>query len=115
MTSIIAYGLEKGNPVAYFIMFLIVFPPIYTIIFYIIENTIEKISAKRKKAEPIYKVVFCDDNNLATKFGEYDTYQTFEAADHAIRMGWNKRKEDRINNSYKIGSEWILIEKTIDK
>lgn len=115
MISILAYGLETKHPAAYFLMFFIIFPPVYTIIFFTIENIIEKISEKKRKAEPVYKVVFCDDNDLTTKFSEYDTYQTFEDADYAIRKGWNKREEDRINNGYKVGTEWILIEKTVDK
>ena len=65
---------------------------------------------KKGKNKKVYKVVFCDENNLNTKFGEYGTYETYETADHIIRMAWNKKKENRINNGYKVDSAWIIIE-----
>lgn len=66
---------------------------------------------KEEKAKEKYKVVFCDENNLNTKFHEYGTYETYETADHVIRMGWNKKREDKINDGYQVNNAWILIEK----
>jgi len=66
---------------------------------------------KKNKNKEKYKVVFCDENNLDTKFHEYGTYETYETADHVIRMGWNKKREDKINDGYPVDSAWILIEK----
>lgn len=69
----------------------------------------------KKTKKVIYKVVFCDDNNIATKFGEYGSYDSYEMADHVIRMGWNKKIEDKINDGYKVKNSWIIIEKVLDK
>ena len=66
---------------------------------------------KEEKAKEEYKVVFCDTNDLATKFGEYGTYETYKKADHVIRMAWNKRREDKINDGYQVDDAWIIIEK----
>ena len=44
----------------------------------------------------MFKIVFCDENDLATEFHEYGTYETYEKADHIIRMTWNKEREDKI-------------------
>ncbi len=66
---------------------------------------------KTKKETPLYKIVFCDDNDLSTKFHEYATCESYEQADHIIRMGWKKEKADKIGNGYKIKDAWILIEK----
>ena len=66
---------------------------------------------KKNQNREKYKVVFCDENNLNTKFHEYGTYETYETADHVIRMGWNKRREDKINDGYQVDNAWILIEK----
>jgi hypothetical protein len=71
-----------------------------------------KMFSKKGTKKETYKVVFCDTSDLATKFGEYGTYETYETADHVIRMAWNKKKEDKINNGYKINDAWVLIEKS---
>ena len=60
----------------------------------------------------MFKIVFCDENDLATEFYEYGTYETYEKADHIIRMAWNKKEKDKINNGYKINGAWILIKKS---
>ena len=68
---------------------------------------------RRKKLEEkktVYKVVFCDENDISTKFGEYNTYDSYQTADHVIRMNWNKRESARIRDGYEIDSMWILIE-----
>ncbi len=60
-----------------------------------------------------YKVVFCSENNLDTKFHEYGIYETYETADHIIRMIWGKKRKDKINDGYQVDDDaWILIEKT---
>ncbi len=70
---------------------------------------------KNKVNKETYKVVFCDKNDLNTKFHEYCVCDTYEQADHIIRMAWNKKIEDKINNGYKVKDSWILIEKVFDK
>ena len=68
---------------------------------------------KRKVAErKMFKIVFCDENDLTTEFHEYGTYETYEKADHIIRMTWNKEREDKVNNGYKVKGAWILIKKS---
>lgn len=37
MMQIIAYGLDNGNPVAYLLLFMLVYPPIMVIIFAVID------------------------------------------------------------------------------
>lgn len=64
-----------------------------------------------KKEKELYKIVFCDENDINTKFYEYATFETYEQANHCIRMGWRKNKKDKIENGYKIKDAWILIEK----
>lgn len=66
---------------------------------------------KNKNLKKAYKIIFCDKNDPSTKFGEYCDCDTYEAADHIIRMAWNKRKEDRVNNGYQVKDGWIIIEK----
>lgn len=71
---------------------------------------------KKEKEKEIYKIAFCDENNLATKFGEYNTIcETYEQADHIIRMGWQKERKEKINDGYKIKNSWLVIEKVVDK
>ena len=67
--------------------------------------------AKKEK----FQIVFCDENNLTTEFHVYGTYETYETADHIIRMSWNKKRKDKVNNGYKVDGVWILIKKTLDK
>ena len=66
---------------------------------------------KNKKTKESYSVVFCDTNNADTAFGTYGTYDTYETADHVIRMAWNKTKDQKVNNGYKVGEDWIVIKK----
>ena len=58
-----------------------------------------------------YSVIFCDANDVNTAFGIYGTYDTYEMADHIIRMAWNKTKEQKIDNGYKVKDAWIVIKK----
>ena len=70
---------------------------------------------KMRKKEN-YRIAFCEENDLATKFGEYNvTFNTYEQADHAIRMGWKYRITETVNNGYKINSAWLIIEKVLTK
>lgn len=66
---------------------------------------------RKKKDTSLYKIVFCDDNDLSTKFHEYATCESYEQADHIIRMTWRKEKAEKVNEGYKIKDAWILIEK----
>lgn len=70
---------------------------------------------KMRKNES-YKIAFCEENDLATKFGEYNVvFDTYKQADHAIRMGWKYSITETMNNGYKINSAWLVIEKSVDK
>lgn len=67
---------------------------------------------KEEKTTEVYKIALCDENDLSTKFGEYNsTFETYDSADHAIRMGWNKKREQRVKDGYKINDAWLVIEK----
>jgi hypothetical protein len=66
---------------------------------------------KRKEKKDVYKVIFCDTNDYATKFHTYTTCESDAQADYIIRMGWNKKRSDRVGNGYKVKDSWILIEK----
>lgn len=68
-----------------------------------------KIFKKNKEIKKSYSVVFCDTNNTDTAFGIYGTYDSYETADHVIRMAWNKRKDQRVNDGYQIDGGWIVI------
>lgn len=37
MVQIIAYGLDNGNPVAYLLLFMLLYPPIMVILFAVID------------------------------------------------------------------------------
>lgn len=70
---------------------------------------------KKSKKEEIYRIAFCDENDLSTVFGYYDcTFKTYETADHIIRMNWNKERKDKIKDGYKIKDAWLVIEKSVD-
>ena len=66
---------------------------------------------KNKENKENYSVVFCDTNNADTAFGTYGTYDTYKKADHVIRMAWNKTKDQKVNDGYKVGEDWIVIKK----
>ena len=71
-----------------------------------------KIFKKKEEKEEIYKIALCDENDLSTKFGEYNsTFKTYDSADHAIRMVWRKNREDKVKDGYKINDAWLVIEK----
>ena len=66
---------------------------------------------RSKNSKETYKIIFCDKNDSSTKFGEYCDCDSDEAADHIIRMAWNKKREDRVKNGYKVKDGWVIIEK----
>ena len=66
---------------------------------------------KSNKVKESYSVIFCDTNDTNTIFGTYNTYDSYEKADHVIRMTWNKKREQRVNDGYKVGESWIIIKK----
>ena len=67
---------------------------------------------KESKKEKGYKIAFCDTCDLNTKFGEWNgIFDTYAAADHAIRIGWEKAIQEKTDNAYKIDSAWLVIEK----
>ncbi len=69
------------------------------------------IKKEQEENRYIYKIAFCDENDISTKFGEWDkTFETYQSADFAIRMNWNKNfgKE---KDGYKILNSWLVIEK----
>ena len=67
----------------------------------------------KKETKEIYKIAFCDENDLATKFGEDGhAFETYYSADFYIRMNWNLKKEAKINDGYKIKGGWLVIEKS---
>ena len=66
---------------------------------------------KNKEVEENYSVIFCDTNNVNTAFGIYGTYDTYEMADHVIRMAWNKTKDQKVNDGYKVNDAWVVIKK----
>ena len=65
----------------------------------------------KKEIKESYSVVFCDTNDVNTAFGIYNTYDSYETADHVIRMSWNKTREQRVNDGYKVKDAWIVIKK----
>lgn len=70
-----------------------------------------KFFKKDNKIKESYSVVFCDTNDVNTAFGIYGTYDSYEHADHVIRMAWNKTREQKVNNGYKVGEDWVVIKK----
>lgn len=70
-----------------------------------------KFFKKDNEIKESYTIVFCDTNDVNTAFRTYNTYNTYETADHVIRMTWNKKREQKINDGYKVNSAWIVIRK----
>ena len=75
-----------------------------------------KLFSKKHKNTEMYKIAFCDTPDISTKFGEWNgTFDTYELADHCIRMGWGKAIRAKTDNAYKIDDSWLVIEKVLDK
>lgn len=65
-----------------------------------------------KKNKEKYGIVLCDTNSVDTAFGAlWGIYDTYEAADHFIRREWNKTKDQKINDGYKVNGGWLVIKK----
>ena len=74
----------------------------------------------KKKNEKIYKIAFCDDCDIATKFGEDPKpYTSYESAKNAIFSkvaGWGNAIQEICGDSAKIDGAWLIIfEKTLDR
>ena len=75
-----------------------------------------KLFKKNRKVKENYGIVFCDTNSVDTAFGAlWGTYDTYEAADYFIRKEWNKTKDQKINDGYKVDGAWIVIKKISKK
>ena len=70
-----------------------------------------KFFKKNQKEKENYSVIFCSANDINTVFGIYGTYDSYETADHVIRMGWHKKREQRVGDGYQVGDDWIIIKK----
>ena len=55
-------------------------------------------------------MIFCDEYDYATKFHTYQIFDSYEMADHCIRMAWGKSIQERRENGYKVDSAWIMIQ-----
>ena len=72
---------------------------------------------EKKEVKEVYKVALCDENDLATKFGEdREIFDTYYSTDFYIRMSWNLRKEAKENDGYWCGraDAWLVIEKVTE-
>jgi len=74
----------------------------------------------QKKNKKIYKIAFCDDCDITTKFGEESkNYPTYESAKNAIfskAAGWGNAIQEVVGDSAKIDGAWLIIfKKTLDK
>lgn len=68
----------------------------------------------KKKKKETFSIVFCDTNDASTAFHTFnDIYDTYEAADHIIRMLWHKTKDQKINDGYRVDDAWIVIKKNL--
>lgn len=73
---------------------------------------------KTEKSKSIYKIIFCDENDPNTKFGEWhENFETYEQAEHRIiskACGWGWAIQYSCNGGYKIDDAWLRVEKIID-
>lgn len=71
----------------------------------------------RKQKEPVekYIIAFCDENDIATKFGHScELFPTYEDAKRRIFSkvnGWGYAIEEVTDNGVRINSAWLIIEK----
>ena len=70
-----------------------------------------KLFKKNREVKESYSVIFCDTNSIDTAFGIFGTYDTYETADHVIRMVWNRTRDQKVNDGYKVKGAWIVIKK----
>ena len=74
----------------------------------------------KKKNRKIYKIAFCDDCNITTKFSEDPKpYPSYESAKNAIFSkvaGWGNAIQETVGDSAKIDGAWLIIfEITLDE
>ena len=67
----------------------------------------------KKNNEKIYKIAFCDDCDIATKFGEEPkNYTSYESAKNAIFSkvaGWGYAIQEIKGDSAKVDGAWLII------
>lgn len=70
---------------------------------------------KKNKNKAYFKIAFCEEPDLATKFGEsievFDTYDSARNRVFSKVAGWGKASQDRIGDMNHIDSAWLIIEK----
>lgn len=70
-----------------------------------------KLFKNSKPSTRLYKIAFCDENDLATKFGEWNgVFDSYEAADFFIRMNWSQVANKKVNDGYPLKDSWLIIE-----
>ena len=71
----------------------------------------------RKQKQPVekYIIAFCDENDIATKFGQDDeVFTSYESAKNRIfskANGWGRAIEEISNDSARVSGGWLIIEK----
>lgn len=74
-----------------------------------------KFFKKKEKVKTIYKIIFCDENDNNTKFGEWhEEFKNYESALYRITSkicGWGCAIQKKENDGYKIDDGWLRIEK----
>jgi hypothetical protein len=55
-------------------------------------------------------VIFCDEYDYATKFHTYQVFDSYNAADHCVRMAWGRSIQEHRKNGYKVDGAWIMIQ-----
>ena len=67
----------------------------------------------KNKNEKIYKIAFCNDCDITTKFGEESkSYPTYESAKNAIfskAAGWGNAIQEINGDNAKIDGAWLII------
>ena len=70
---------------------------------------------KKDKNKVYFKIAFCEEPDLATKFGESgETFDTYDQAKYRVFSkvaGWGKASQGRIGDMNHIDSGWLIIEK----
>ena len=70
---------------------------------------------KKNKNRVYFKIAFCEEPDLATKFGEsieiFDTYDLAKNRVFSKVAGWGKASQGRIGDMNHIDGAWLIIEK----
>lgn len=69
-----------------------------------------------KKPPSQYRIVFCDEPNLSTRFGQdseiFDTYKDAEYRIHGSKLnGWRNAIISCKENAWQVDGGWLMIEK----